>query len=722
MRRAMTDINENEFEELPEREPDWLRQDRATVYRKKLLAAGYLPIPVNGKAPAIQGWSDIQATDALIDRWADQYSSATNTGIITADTPAIDIDVLDSVVADELHCMVEQMIGTSAVRTGLAPKRALLFRTDTPFKKLDATYTSPDGRTHKIEILGWGQQIVVHGIHPITREPYTWHGGEPGPELRRDALPLLTEEKAKEFIAAAAQCISARGWAPKTKLNGSGNGHATKAFLNTQSPISEHEKLYARAALDGCADELAAAPKGTRNDVLNRKSFRLGTMTARGWIDRTEVIDTLFTAAETCGLNADDGEEATRKTLEFGLKNGEKHPHPDLHTGQQEGFTEPPPTRASWKYHTGAAPAPLRWLIKGILPETGAALMPGQWGTFKTTLALEVSVCVMAQLPFAGRYRVKRRGAVLYIALEGEGMVSARLSAIAAHHGVSGRLPFAWRGDCPALANKNAASTLCAIADEAAADLDRNFGLPVVVIWIDTIITAAGHDDGGDNDAAASQKVMSVLRVLSQHTGALVVGIDHFGKVVETGTRGSSAKEGAADTVIAVLADRELSGGVKNTRLAVRKQRDGMSGFEIPFTVRIEETGTDEDGDPVTAPIIDWQATQPTAQADARWTPSMQVLRRVLMTTLVDCGQNVRPFLDGPEVRACDLELVRSEFYRQWPADGTEQQKTDARRKAFNRSVKDLIARGVTVSRQVDGVQFIWLATQEGANVYHHED
>ena len=79
-------------------------------------------------------------------------------------------------------------------------------------------------------------------------------------------------------------------------------------------------------------------------------------------------------------------------------------------------------------------------------------------------------------------------------------------------------------------------------------------------------------------------------------------------------------------------------------------------------------------------------------------------------------GKNVRPFLDGPQVRACDIELVRSEFYRQWPADGTEQQKTDARRKAFNRSVKDSFARGVVASRQVDGVQLIWLATQEGTN------
>jgi len=48
-------------------------------------------------------------------------------------------------------------------------------------------------------------------------------------------------------------------------------------------------------------------------------------------------------------------------------------------------------------------------------PETGAALVSGQWRTFKTTVALDVSVCVMADLLFAGRYRVKRRRAVLYI-------------------------------------------------------------------------------------------------------------------------------------------------------------------------------------------------------------------------------------------------------------------------------------------------------------------
>jgi hypothetical protein len=293
-------------------------------------------------------------------------------------------------------------------------------------------------------------------------------------------------------------------------------------------------------------------------------------------------------------------------------------------------------------------------------------------------------------------------------------MLVSRLIAIAEHRGINGVLPFAWRGQCPPLTDEKAVEELCELADQAGAALKARFSLPIAAIVIDTVITAAQHKDGGDNDTAASQKVMGALSALAKHTNSLVIGIDHFGKVVETGTRGSSAKEGAADTVLALLADRELSGGVKTTRLAVRKQRDGLSGFEIPFSVRTIETGTDDDGDSITAQIIDWQATrQAEEKNDTGWTPSLQLLRRVLTTTLADHGENAKPFLDGPSVRACDLELVRSEFYRQYPADGNDEQKQEARRKTFGRHVKASVQRSVAALREVDGVQLIWLTKPE---------
>jgi AAA domain/Bifunctional DNA primase/polymerase, N-terminal len=704
----MADVSDNEFEELPLREPTWMILRRATACRKQLLAADYSPLPVNGKAPPIIGWQDIQATNELINSWEDQYADATNTGILTHTTPAIDIDVMDPDVADELQQIAELMFGANAVRIGQSPKRAMLYRADAPFGKLATPiFVSPDGHSHKVEVLCSGQQIVVHGIHPTTQAPYTWQGPAPGPGLKRDALPLLSLDKAAEFIAASEQCMRAHDWTPKKKVNG-----GSCATCNSQSIALERERAYAQAALEGCAEELAQAAPGERNDTANKKAFRLGTMVARGWISADEVLVSLLRAADACGLNSDDGEGLTRSTLQSGLESGRKFPHPDL----SPVFTEAPAVGGSWKYHTAETPARPQWLIKGILPATGVAIMPGQWGTFKTTVALDISVCVMAGLPFAGGYPVKRRGAVLYFALEGEGMLAARLSAIAQHHGVDGPLPFAWRGDCPALTGKDAADALSSMANEAVADLHRKFGLAASLIWIDTLVTAASFASGEDNDAAATQKAMTALRITSERTGALVGVVDHFGKNVETGTRGSSAKEGAADTVLAVLADRELSGGVRNTRLALRKQRDGVSGFEIPFTPRMVETGTDDDGDPVTAPVIEWQATQQTPQDDGRWTPSMKILRRVLVTILADCGQMLRPFPDGPAVCAGDIELVRTEFYRQYPADGTEQQKADTRRKAFGRSVKEAIARGVVASREVDGVQLIWLAMQGGAN------
>jgi hypothetical protein len=325
-----------------------------------------------------------------------------------------------------------------------------------------------------------------------------------------------------------------------------------------------------------------------------------------------------------------------------------------------------------------------------------------------------LSVSAMTGMDFAGRYRVKRRGAVLYFALEGAGQFDNRLYTTAEHHGVIGELPFAIHDSCPPLTDKNAAVIICRWIDEAAEYFKREFGLPIVLIWFDTLITAAGYDAGGDNDTAAAQQVMDTLRAISRHSGAFVIGVDHFGKVIETGTRGSSAKEGAADTVIVLLGDKELSGSIKNTRMALRKQRDGASGFEVPFKVHMKEAGVDEDGDVIIAPpIIEWQAGETiSAKADARWTPSMKVLKRVLVSVL-DGGKDIQPFPDGPLVRACDIEAVRTEFYKQYPAEGTEEQKAEARSKAFRRSIKNARERELIVTREMDGTQFVWLAKVE---------
>jgi hypothetical protein len=392
---------------------------------------------------------------------------------------------------------------------------------------------------------------------------------------------------------------------------------------------------------------------------------------------------------------------------------------PDYAPGEDEE-RQPASPNSGWQFHDQTQSAPTSWLIKNLLPETGAGLMSGQWGTYKTTVALDLSVSVMACLPFAGRFKIKRRGGVAYFAVEGSGGLKSRLDAIASGRSIAGLLPFAWRSDCPPLMAADALALLVRMAEEAGQEIKRRFGVPLVLIYIDTMIAAAAYAKAGDdNDAAVSQKVMSVLSSLSRQTGALVIGVDHFGKVVEVGTRGSSSKEGHADVVLALLGDREVNGTISNTRLAVRKMRDGSSGLELPFAPRDVPIGTDEDGEAITRVVIDWDKQATTKPTDDRWSKSLLLLRRILMTTLVG-GTDVTPFADGPVVRAVDLKLVRTEFYKQYPAEGDTKQQTSVRRQAFGRAVKDAQAKALIATREVDGVQLVWLVAkaEESAVAY----
>jgi hypothetical protein len=324
----------------------WQILDAATTTRKNLLRAGYRPIPATGKKPPIPGWTDIVATEPVIDKWFHQYDNAFNTGILTRTTPAVDIDIYDPDVAEEIEALLWDMIGERGmVRFGQPPKRAALFRTDTPFKKIETPFfVAPSGTENHVEILCDGQQIVVFGTHPDTGKDYSWHGGQPGDIARAD-LPELTEALAREFITKAIAILRAQeGWVEKTrKPNGGNSGaHHNPAGVGDEfdAIYGDRERKYALAALQGCAAELAGmapVPCG-RNSKLNALAFRLGTMSARGWINRDEVIDRLFEAAVACRLVADDGEAVARATIRSGLDSGELEPHPDLGGVSVEDF------------------------------------------------------------------------------------------------------------------------------------------------------------------------------------------------------------------------------------------------------------------------------------------------------------------------------------------------------------------------------------------------
>ena len=354
------------------------------------------------------------------------------------------------------------------------------------------------------------------------------------------------------------------------------------------------------------------------------------------------------------------------------------------------------------------------YLVQDVIPEVGHGLWSGQWGTFKTFGALELAHSCMSGEPFLG-YEIMRRGGVLFIALEGAGEVPIRLQGVIEDRGkIEGPAPFAWVESCPPLIGKNAADEICAIAEPIAKELEERFGVPLALIIIDTVIAGSGYyKDGQENDAAAGQVVMNTMKAVAKRTGTFVFGIDHFGKAIETGTRGTSAKEGSADVVIAMLGDKSVSGEVTNTRLALRKRRGGVNGEQHPFTARKIDMGPDQFGKPMSTLVLDWGTAQAPQATKERWSKSLRLLRQVLMTILADHGHNCQPYADGPTVRAVDIALVRQEFCRQYVADGDDKQKANARFQAFYRAVKAAQAQSLLAIRDVDGVQLVWLTKPE---------
>ncbi len=311
------------------------------------------------------------------------------------------------------------------------------------------------------------------------------------------------------------------------------------------------------------------------------------------------------------------------------------------------------------------------WLIKHLMSTVGHGLLSGQWGAGKTFVVFDLAAALGTGQPFLGHV-VKRQCGVLLIAAEGANEVDLRLDAVVRHKcGGAARIPFRWYKKTPLLLQKGAVETLIAMARQADESLQQEFGLPLGLVIIDTIAACAGYPKAGDeNDSAAAQAVMNVLKVIAETLGCFVLGVDHFGKNMESGTRGSGAKESSADLVLACLGDKELSGSVTSTRLAVRKHRSGQQGQVHPFTLRVVETPEpDEDGEPITSMVVDWlPAGTPSSAGPAPqpfedpWIAGcrrddqraiMTRLKRVLLAALAEYGAE-RPIPSKVPVKTSD--------------------------------------------------------------------
>jgi hypothetical protein len=181
----------------------------------KLLENGYniVPIEPGFKSPNFDEWQKTRATPAKLRKWLDSNMEFFGVGMLTTETPAVDIDVLDDELAEKLEAWCLENIGPAPVRIGQHPKRLLLYRTDTPFRKINSkTYLNEWNERCKIEILGEGQQFVAYHIHPDTGRPYTWVSETSPLDTTAQDLTTVSEEVFYELIELFEREAEDRGW------------------------------------------------------------------------------------------------------------------------------------------------------------------------------------------------------------------------------------------------------------------------------------------------------------------------------------------------------------------------------------------------------------------------------------------------------------------------------------------------------------------------------
>jgi AAA domain/RepB DNA-primase from phage plasmid/Primase C terminal 2 (PriCT-2) len=368
-----------------------------------------------------------------------------------------------------------------------------------------------------------------------------------------------------------------------------------------------------------------------------------------------------------------------------------------------------------WRWHGEVEIADSRpYLIQSVIPEVGTGILSGQWGTHKTFLGLDLAAAVMSGKTFI-EFPVRRKGGVLFIACEGESELAIRLTALVQekYPDMVDRVPFAWVNDCPRLLDSNASKILTAMVEDAADKMMRDFELPVAMVIFDTAGKAAGFTKTGEeNDAATNAIVVRALTKVANACGLFVLGIDHFGKDASVGTRGTSGKEGNTDVILAMLGEKDIEGRVTDTRLCLRKRRDGPNGQEFPYKTRVIDMGSDQYGAPMDTLVLEWLDEDEAAKGAPRdaWgkAASLRLLRTCLLKVGADFSLPGAANAPTQKKNGVDVETVRQEFYTCYLAEGTPEQKTATRQKAFRRAVTDAQKLGlIELKEQRNGITLL---------------
>lgn len=335
------------------------------------------------------------------------------------------------------------------------------------------------------------------------------------------------------------------------------------------------------------------------------------------------------------------------------------------------------------------------YLVKGLLNFGMTALVTGLPNAGKTPLALDIGAHVAKGEPWRGM-RVKQ-AYVLCVATEGWTGFDNRMTAIRDTHfeGVVGEAPFEFETrELDLVSTSRHAEALIEKINRRA----TRFGLVPGLLIIDTLShTLAGGDDSDQKIVRPALK--NIARIVAA-TGAAVLATHHPTKGGTSDTRGSSILTFDTDLLMKVEADEKR----RLSKVTTPRTKDYGQIKPMFFRNRIVEIGKDEDGDPITTVIAEWQA-----DAEDEFAIKLSIEQEDALQVLKNLVRDRMLLVPGTEAPAIGTRDWRKAYERVRQTSSGDDAPRDAVKSTFQRVVNALKDAGcVTQVEAVKGKESLW--------------